>query len=415
MDLISSFSARTLSQDDLKLGGVIVKGIIICNRCREKMNGVCKCKSLKKRKKARKPNYKCLIQVYWKGKHYEYRRDDQGYVFTYDKAKDKLAEISTAMKKGRFNPADFSDANINERKFRNQIEEWLSQKEEEEKTNELSPETLRCYRSYNKNYFSFFLGWDVREIGFEQLERFKDKLPRRISLKMKRNILNCLHGFFVWLKRKGVIKEVPTWPQIKGDDAQVRYAIDLKDQNDALAKMPSEWKDAFIFLFETGLRIGELCALKIKDIDFKNGRALIQRTWSGVKLVETTKGRNKRWIPLSDQAYEIAKKHVGVRWPEEFLLVNPTTKRGYRQEFLRRKWHAHSKLNITLYEASRHSFCTQIVENGASLLEAKQLMRHSDIRSTERYFHGSIAKMKDIVNKRGKIIPLIVTEKQESK
>jgi hypothetical protein len=56
-----------ITQDQLKLGGVIMTGLILCNRCGKKMDGVCKC-----------GNYKCLVQIYWKGKYYEYRRDEQG-------------------------------------------------------------------------------------------------------------------------------------------------------------------------------------------------------------------------------------------------------------------------------------------------------------------------------------------------
>jgi hypothetical protein len=111
-----------------------LKGIIICNKCRKKMDGVCVCTP--------KGNAKCLIQIYWKGKHYEYRRDDQGYVLTYDKAQDKLTEISNAIKKGSFNPVDFTDEKVKERRFENKILKWLDQKEKECKDGDISPSSL---------------------------------------------------------------------------------------------------------------------------------------------------------------------------------------------------------------------------------------------------------------------------------
>jgi chemotaxis signal transduction protein len=40
-------------------------------------------------------------------------------------------------------------------------------------------------------------------------------------------------------------------------------------------------------------------------------------------------------------------------------------------------------------------------------------MRHSDLRSTQKYFHGSIEKMKGIVNLRGKVIPINKEMKME--
>ena len=58
------------------------------------------------------------------------------------------------------------------------------------------------------------------------------------------------------------------------------------------------------------------------------------------------------------------------------------------------------------YEASRHSFCTQIVESGASLEEARLLMRHADIRSTQNYFHGRKERLLQFVNRRGNVVPM---------
>jgi len=378
-------------------------GLILCNRCRKKMDGVCKC-----------GNYKCLVQVYWKGKYYEYRRDEQGYVFTYEKARDKLIDINKAIRSRTFNPVDFSDDQVRERRFENMMERWLNQKAEEERGNEFSPETLKSYRSYNRVYFGYFNGWDVREIHFEQLERFKDDLPKTKKLHTRRNVLNALHAFFGWLRKKGVIKEMPVWPEIKGEDAKVRIAVDLEDQDGALKRIPDEHADIFTFMMETGLRPGEGCALKVKDFDLKEGMALIQRTWSGAKLVETTKGKNKEPIPLSETAWQIAVKHCAGKFPDDFLFINPATKRGYRYKFIYRRWKKFSELPVTMYEATRHSFCTQVSESGANTMQAKALMRHKDIRSTERYFHGSIKKLRDLVNNRGRVRALR-SEKTEVK
>lgn len=367
------------------------------------MDGVCMC-----------GNYRCFITIYWKGKYYNFRRDKQGYVFTYDKAKDKLIEINHAIKNGNFNPEDYSDKNIEERKFENMIEKWINQKEQEKSAGELSSETIRPYKSYNRNHYIFLYGYDVREINFEILERFKDSLPKKLSIKMKRNILSALHAFFVWLRKKGTIKELPVWPEIKGNNSKPMIAMDLEDQIKALERIPAEHRDIFAFLMETGLRQGEACALKVKDIDVKNGNALIRRTWSGTDLIETTKGKNKKWIPLSDSAVEIVKRNMNGKLPESFLFINPVTKGSYKQECLRKRWHKHTGLEISLKEATRHSFCTQIAEGGfCNTLQAQELMRHNDLRSTQRYFHGNIEKMKGIVNSRGKVIQMDIEMKKE--
>jgi integrase len=390
-----SASIFDITQNALRSGGLVLKGIIICNKCRKKMDGVCSC-----------GNYRCLIKIYWKGKYYEFRRDKDGDVLTYKKATNRLIEINNAIREHTFNPADYDDSQIKERKFSFMIEKWLNQKECEERNNELSPETLRCYHSYNRNYLNYFSDFDVREIGYEQLEDFKDNLPKHLSLKMKKNILNALRSFFNWIRKRGTIKDVPLFPQIKGDDSQVRTAIDLDSQNEALLRIPERHRDFFTVLFDTGVRIGEACTFKVKDVDVAKQQILVQRTWSGAKLVETTKGRNKKWIPLSGWiSYPLIMKHIENKLPDSFIFINSETRRPYKPEFLRRLWRKYSKIEVTLYEASRHSFCTQIAEGGlCNTLQAKRLMRHADIRSTERYFHGNLSKLQDIVNQRGKVI-----------
>jgi len=129
--------------------------------------------------------------------------------------------------------------------------------------------------------------------------------------------------------------------------------------------------------------------------------------WKPRRLWLKKKRKNKKCIPLSDRAFQIVIKNIKQRFDEDFVFINPVTKRGYRQEFVRRIWKRHSGLNVTLYEASRHSFCTQIAQSGlCNTLQAKELMRHADIRSTERYFHGSVVKLRDIVNMRGNVFIL---------
>lgn len=71
---------------------------------------------------------------------------------------------------------------------------------------------------------------------------------------------------------------------------------------------------------ETGSRVGEAWALKVKDLDVKQLKAIIRRTWSRTKLVETTKGRNKPPVYLSDKTYEIAKRNMEGKFGEDFVL-----------------------------------------------------------------------------------------------
>jgi len=365
-----------------------MKGILIlCNRCRKKMNGVCQC-----------GNPKCIVQVYYNREYHEFRRDDQNYVLTYDRAKDLAVEISNAIKKCTFDPLQYKPAKRIERRFENMIDKWLEEKERKEEIGELSNGTIRDYKGYVKNYYGFLNGWDVREIGLEQLSDFKDSLSV-VSIKTRKNIMNALRNFFFWLKERGVIREIPVFPKISGDDSRMRHSIDWELQDEALGRLPEKHRDVIEFLMETGIRPGEVCALLCEHFDLRTGNLRIERTFSSNKLRETTKQKKKREIPISKRACVLANKHRTGKLPKQYLFVNPTTNRNYLPDTLWRIWHDHSGLDECLYEATRHSYGSQLIQNN-DVMYVKELMGHSSVKTTEKYLHMRQEKLRDIVNSR---------------
>ncbi len=382
-------------------GGFAMKGSIICatRGCGAARSGIT-CP------KCGQPT--CYIAIYWKGRHYTYRRDERGHVLVdYNKASAILSKIRLAMDEGTFSPLDYTQSSVKERKFENKLYKWLDEKAQEVKANELSPETCRSYNGYINNYFlPHFKGWDIQSITDEKIEEFKDSLRRLPGIKSRRNIMNALHCFFVWLKRKKAIKEVPAWPIIKGNNARERTAIDYDTQIFGLANIPEKHRDPIEFGFETGLRPGETCALQAGDFDFPNNRVLIQRAWSNGVLKRPKNGEGK-WITLSTRARALALKNAFGKLPGAFLFINPDTGRNYMRRQLRDIWAKYSKVPVSHYEASRHSFCTQILQAAdANIFDAQELMRHKDIRSTRHYYHATTKKLTDIVNRRGRVHPL---------
>ena len=209
---------------------------------------------------------------------------------------------------------------------------------------------------------------------------------------------------------------MPAFPTIKGDDATARVSLDYDDQQGFLESVPAVHRDILDFGFETGLRPGELCALKVYNLDLRARKAMIQRTLSCGEIRETTKAKNKRPIPLSDHALKIATGQALMADSGRisfFLILLPA--KVTRQSFCGAYGATMQKASVTLYEAMRHSFATQIIEGGADLATAQTLLRHADIRSTQAYFHSNVTKLSDIVNTRGRVVKLRKRVGNESK
>ena len=216
--------------------------------------------------------------------------------------------------------------------------------------------------------------------------------------------MNALRNFFNYLKQRGIVNAIPMFPVIKGDDAKMRTAIDVDIQEEVLKRLPEIHLGIFEFLMETGLRPGEVCALLVEHIDVRTRTARIERTFTGNQIRETTKQKRKRIIPLSGIALEIAKKQTQDKHPKQYLFINPHTGRNYVSDTLWYIWKVHSGLEITLYEGTRHSFATQLIQDNDVTI-VKALMGHSDIRTTEKYTHMRINRLADVVNSR-KVIRL---------
>jgi len=324
-------------------------------------------------------------------------------------ALDQLLAMSREIRGKTFKAETWQPGNIKERKLEQSIYRWLEQKKYEVESFELSPGTYHAYKSRIDNHIlnkEYGLGsWDMREVSFAELEQLKDSLPRTLKIKTRREVLNTLHTFFKWAWRKGIVQTVPPFPVVKGSDALNRIALSIEDQYEALSKIPDAHRDIYEFEVESGVRPGETCALKIKDIDFTDRTVRVQRTFSARKLRESDKEGHRRQVPLSDRAFTIAEKNAAGRFPEDWLFIHPRTRQHYTVHRLGLYWKEYTKLPCTHYEGTRHSFCTQISELDDKKA-AQDLMRHADSRSTDRYIHNRTEYLRDALRKRGDVVVL---------
>lgn len=380
-------------------GAPALKGHIKCNRCHSVMVGdICLTAGC--------TSARCYLDIYWKGKKYRFFKYSDDKVFDYQRALETLKDMNTALKNKTFNPLSWTGGAYQERKTKQQAEKWLSYVEKAMRTGTRAYETYRTYKSHLENHIIPFFGeWDVREIRYEQLEDFVVWLGGRVSINTSKRIVGTLHTFFKWLYRRGTIQILPPFPRVEGEEV-VRRALNFKAQLEILKALPDEHGDIIEFGMWTGLRPNELCALQVQDIDMINATALIQRGYSGKVYHEKTKGKNKRQIPLSARALEIVKKNIRGKLQQSFVFTNPNTGRGYTLKALDNMWAKYMGREIKKNEAMRHSFITQIAEQGASDSQLMALSRHKDKRSLQAYTHINTSSLRELVEGRGKIVPI---------
>jgi len=377
-------SSHLLGGGDV-MAGLIKRGSILCQRCgksrHERVCPACGWDS-------------CLIRLSVNGKYiriYDYK----GVVFSYDYALECLIKINGELRAGTFEIKNWLKAELEKRKFSYLWGEWIKQKENKLAAGKFASESLRAYKSYYRNHFTYFAEMDVREIQLRNIQGFVDGL--HCSEKYAKCLVACLQAFFVWLERWDGTKK-PLFPEMEITRGSKKRAITYENQIESINKIPEQHRDIFTFMRETALRVSEGCALKVKDIDLPNNRILIQRNYSGNVLSMHTKGRNVLWLPLSGIARMIAEKAVKNRFGEDFLFTNPESGKGYKAGSLRRYWNVYSGTDLCVHEGIRHSTISDWSKT-ANAFQVKELARHSDIRVSQEYVHNALTDLRDIVNR----------------
>lgn len=136
-------------------------------------------------------------------------------------------------------------------------------------------------------------------------------------------------------------------------------------------------------LISTGIRVGELVAIRLDDIDLKSGTLLIHG-----------KGLRERIVPIcAAEDLSILKRYLALRTlsaPQSYTLFVSPRRTDLSTDCVRRvvrNLAAAAGLSRITPHMLRHSAATLLLENGADIRVVQVLLGHHSIRTTERYTH----------------------------
>lgn len=140
-----------------------------------------------------------------------------------------------------------------------------------------------------------------------------------------------------------------------------------------------KYRAALMICYGSGLRISEAAALKVSDIDSQ--RMLIR--------VEQGKGKKDRYTMLSPRLLEVLRVYWRAARPAEYLFPSWRTGRhltsGSLQQACRDAWLRSGLRKKVTAHLLRHSFATNLLENGTDVRVIQVLLGHSQITTTARY------------------------------
>ena len=267
--------------------------------------------------------------------------------------------------------------------------EWLRYVEEDRA---VKPTTLRNYRcSVETKLIPAFGDRRLRDITPTDLERFRATLT--VSPRTKNKLLVELYGIF---RRAQKVYGLPANPAARVERLRERRSPDIDvfspEEVWALVRAATNEQDGTIFLTAafTGLRKGELIALRWRDVAFANAAIRVRASYALGHLTSPKSGK-VRAVPLApDVAAALARLADRGYMTADDDLVFVGDHGGYLDgSALRRRYVTaldRAGLRQLRFHDLRHTFGTRVIAK-VDIVRVQEWMGHADIQTTRRYLH----------------------------
>ncbi len=290
-------------------------------------------------------------------------------------------------------------------------------------TQNLSEHTIRAYRGDLADFQTFASRMAVEEITEDILCSYLSHLrvERSLSPATIRRRLVSLRTFATWLHSCGhaacnpfdsfkprirLAQRVPRYPS-KDELRKLLGAFQFagKQSQQATRGLDDKWAPNYSdlltlvsleLLYATGIRVGELVAIALRDLDLVSGTVLIHG-----------KGNRERWVFLPSEGLgELLRSYLVFRGAlspaADNLIITPKGDRA-TTNFIRRLLLAAAQRAGIVHRLTphmlRHATATHLLEAGVDIRAVQKLLGHRSISTTERYTHISDAFVRDRIQR----------------
>ncbi len=330
------------------------------------------------------------------------------YGRTYKDAKEKVTRCKAALLSGAPAPA------VNDRRrFASFCEEWLRLEK-----GKVKESTFAKYGTVLKKHILPKLGGCFPlGITTRTAELFRQELlDEGLSAKTVRDILTVLRSVLKYTAAQfpGMFPAVEIdYPKEQKKEARV---LDLEEQRRLVEYLQAdmdECKFGVLLALLTGLRIGELCALRWENVSLRERSIRVETTVQRVRDVEHAgegktrvafgspkSGSSARTIPLTESAARLCERFDPHR-PAAFLLTG--TDQCMEPRLMQRRLAKYTKecgLVGVHFHTIRHTFATRCVEAGFEIKSLSEILGHADTSITlNRYVHSSMELKRENMEK----------------
>lgn len=278
-------------------------------------------------------------------------------------------------------------------------EEWLKYKK-----NTVKKSTYYNYSySVAKYLYPSFAGKNITKI--KNYNNFIEELSDTLSPKTVRDIVTKLKEIINFYEEEHNTKlniKKMSLPKMNKKEIQI-LSNKEKQKLEKYCIQQNDLKSLGILIcLNTGLRVGEVCALRWENVDFETRRIHVEKTIERIYskeenktivIIDTPKSiTSVRNIPINSKLYNILKQIRGKSKKTDFVLtgssehyVEPRNYQYHFKEILKR-----SKVKKYKFHTLRHTFATNCIEAGMDIKSLSEILGHADVSITLNiYVHSS--------------------------
>lgn len=269
----------------------------------------------------------------------------------------------------------------------------------------LSDKTRESYQNDLLVYSDFLKGKGIDDVCLIKSSHIKEFLKARSSEETSTiaHNLTVIKNFHSYLLKENIVRgneaEFIERPKLKKALPKTLSVTDVDKLLDIELKTPFDYRNKAMLelMYGCGLRVSELVALEINDIDMTNCL---------IRIVG--KGNKEREIPIGEYSIYYLMEYLKVR--EKLLKKKSCTKlflNNHGNGMTRQGFFKNLKVILKdkgLSEAVsphtlRHSFATHLINRGADLRSIQEMLGHADISTTKIYTRISDEKVLDDYDK----------------
>lgn len=188
-------------------------------------------------------------------------------------------------------------------------------------------------------------------------------------------------------------------PAIRQKQVEVFSQLESQRITAAVLKKLDRSSLGYLLCLETGLRLGEVCALRWSDIDLAEGVLRVQRTVYRINygkrtelVLQTPKSENSvRAIPLTAKMLSVLRQ---MKDKKDCCLLTGTERplEPRTMQYRFRRFLERNNLPLRNYHVLRHSFATRCIEGGMDIKSLSEILGHANVQTTlQMYVHPSMA------------------------